>query len=415
MTVLRRSSSYSDGLLCLLVLTACDGDGKTRDSAVSDAAVASDVASEAGACPTASVRSGPFTRLTVRNAPSGMGLNDPSVEHIASQGVWLMAYTAVVPSPVFQHISLATSSDKGATWSYLGDVTPVSPKIEIKTSDLAVCGATTCTGTWGQESAGLLFDESDPDPNRRFKVFAHAYYFDYVGDRQMDIGYLALYTAKEPAGPWIETKLFGWPSSSPISNQGVAYDITAEPTLGLSDCVIVGEPAPLMRAPETIDLALSCPKGTTDIRLLRSLDHGKTWRFVSTLLTAGDGPKLGSESNDITGADLFFANGSYHLVASPFGAIQGPGGETFSGYHGCVVVAIADMEKGQVARCNGAPVVEASYLGLRGQFMGACAAAEGLAGSGMLLPIPDLTLIKPGEDLLPGTEVWQLFGSGTLP
>jgi hypothetical protein len=344
-----------------------------------------------------------------------MGITDPSVEYVAGQGIWLMAYTAVVPSPLYQHISLAASDDGGATWRYLGDVTPVSTGIKITTSNLAICGATTCTGTWVQESAALLFDDSDPDPNRRFKVFAHAYYFDYVGDRQMDIGYLALYTAKAPEGPWSETRLFGWPSSSPLSNQEVAYDVAADRGLGLGDCVIVGEPAALMRTEGIIDLALSCPKGTTDIRLLRSVDHGKTWTFVSTLLAAVDGPKLGSETNDITGADLFYANGAYHLIASPFGTILGPGGETFSGYHGCVVIAIADMDAGQVARCNGVPIVEASYFGLPGQFMGACSAAEGLTASGMLLPIPDLSLIKVGEDLPPGTEVWQLFGSRTVP
>lgn len=423
--------SHSVRWLCLLVAhaaMACDSESEDKDAAIPDAARASDAsmpldaapawdvgAAEAGACPAVSVRSGPFTRLTVSQAPSGMGINDPSVEYIASQGAWLMAYTAVVPSPLYQHISLAMSRDEGATWGYVGDVTPVSPEIAITTSDLAICGATTCTGTWGQESAALLFDAFDPDPERRFKVFAHAYYVDYVGDRQMDIGYLALYTANEPAGPWTETKLLGWPSSSPISNQGVAYDIATDLALGLSDCVIVGEPAALTRSPGTIDLALSCPKGTTDIRLLRSFDHGRTWTFVSTLLAAGDGPTLGSESNDITGADLYYADGAYHLIATPFGTIQGPGGETFSGYHGCVVVAMADMDKGEVARCNGAPVVEASYLGLPGQFMGACSAAEGLTGSGVLLPIPDLSLIKPGEELPPNTEVWQLFGSGTVP
>jgi hypothetical protein len=370
--------------------------------------------SEAGSCLAPPTRSGPFNRLTVSEAPSGMGINDPSVERIESLGVWLMAYTAVVPNPLYQHISLAASNDAGATWHYLGDVTPVAPEIEITTSDPSVCGAAKCTGTWVQESASLLVDESDPDPEQRIKVFAHAYYYDYVGGQQMAIGYLALYTAGDTSGPWTETKLFGWPSSAAISNQNAAYDISTASSLGLTDCVIVGEPAALMRAQGIIDLALSCPKGTTDIRLLRSTDHGRSWTFVSTLLTAADGRKLGGNSDDITGADLYYANNAYHLIASPFGTIQGPDSE-FSGYHGCVVVSIADMDAGRVARCNGAPVVEASYSGLTGQFMGACSAADGLTASGMLIPIPDLTLIKTGQSLPPDTEVWQLFGSGTIP
>jgi hypothetical protein len=47
--------------------------------------------------------------------------------------------------------------------------------------------------------------------------------------------------------------------------------------------------------------------------------------------------------------------------------------------------------------------------------MGACSAAEGLTGSGMLIPIPYLSLIPAQGDLPPNTEVWQLFGSGTIP
>jgi hypothetical protein len=348
---LQRRPRLMDRWIDQQALPACGGGGKGQDAATLDARAPT----EPGACPPVATRSGPFTRLTVGNAPSGMGINDPSVEHLPAQNLWLMAYTAVVPSPLYQHISLASANDNGSTWSYLGDVTLASSNITITTTNLSICGKATCTGTSGQESPALLFDEFDRDPNRRFKVFAHAYYFDLIGDRQMDIGYLALYTAKDPTGPWTETRLFGWPSSSSLSNQGVVYDISRDRALGLDDCVIVGEPAPLLRAPGTIDLALSCPKGTTDIRLLRSLDHGKTWSFVSTLLTAEDGPKLGSQTKDITGGDLFYANDAYHLIVSPFGTIQGPGGETFSGYHGCLVVAVADMDQGPVARCNGSP------------------------------------------------------------
>jgi hypothetical protein len=47
--------------------------------------------------------------------------------------------------------------------------------------------------------------------------------------------------------------------------------------------------------------------------------------------------------------------------------------------------------------------------------MGACSAAEGLVASGMLIPIPDLSLIESGAELAPNTEIWQLFGSGTIP
>jgi hypothetical protein len=64
-------------------------------------------------------------------------------------------------------------------------------------------------------------------------------------------------------------------------------------------------------------------------------------------------------------------------------------------------VPVADLDAGQVARCGSAPVVEASYLGQPGQFVGACSADVGASASGMLIPVPDLSASEP----------FQLFAS----
>jgi hypothetical protein len=204
-----------------------------------------------------------------------------------------------------------------------------------------------------------------------------------------------MYTAGDAEGPWTETRLFGWPSSSPFSTTDVAYDVTVQPDLaGLHECLIVGEPGALVRPPGTIDLALSCVApggaGAIDIRLVRSHDHGRTWVFVGTLLTADDAAPLGGTSREINGADLFFADGAYHLIATPVAPVDFPSGRD-KGYRGCVVVPVADIEAGRVERCGGAPVVEASYLGQPGQFVGACSTDAGATASGMLIPVPDLT------------------------
>lgn len=343
-------------------------------------------------------RNGPYNRVIVAGESSALGIIDPSVEYAATESTGLMAYTAV-PSVERVHISMAASDDRGARWRYVGDVT-VARSIMIDTTDNAVCGSSSCDGNLVHESPSLVVDPFDPDPSRRLKVFAHAYFFGR--ERQLQIGYLGLYTAADVEGPWTETKLFGWTSSSSLSTVQVEHDIANDPTLPeLHDCVIVGEPAALVRAPGTIDLALSCARAVTDIRLLRSSDHGATWDHVGTILTAEDGRRMGATTNEITGADLFYANGAYHLIATPVGLVDFPHGRE-NGYRGCVVVSIDDIDTGRVARCDGAPVVEARYLGQPGQFVGACSADAGATACGMLIPVPDLTSAAP----------FQLFASG---
>jgi hypothetical protein len=335
------------------------------------------------ACGPGVERDGPYTRFTVANDDIGTaGFIDPSVEYPSGAAAGLMTYTTV-PDPGHDEIAIAASIDAGASWNFQALVTTATPA----TID---CGSTTCTGTMIDESSSLVLDPTD-DSSRRLKVFAHEYLFDT--QRELLFGYIAMYTAATPTGPWAETKLFGWTSSSSVSTTGVAYNISTDPRLPeMHDCVIVGEPGGYVRANGTLELVLGCNTATTaDIRLLRSTDHGVTWTFVSKLLTPDDGVALGGAHREITGGDLFFAAGKLHLVATPDGDVTYPGGTTGDGYRGCVVVPIADIDAGTVERCNGAPVIETAYRGQPGQFVGACTAAEGASAAGMLIPVPQFT------------------------
>jgi hypothetical protein len=291
------------------------------------------------------------------------------------------------------HIAIATSTDSGATWIFQAAVSQASA-VTISTSDPRVCGASLCAGTLVQETSSIVLDPTDPDANRRLKVFAHEYFFG--SGMNFALGYLAMWTASVPAGPWTETKLFGWPSKSPISTSGVAYDVHTAPELAaLADCLIVGEPGAIVRSDGTLDLALACPApgggtATIDIRLVRSTDHGRSWRFVAKLLTPMDADVLGSTQHMVSGPDLFYANGGYHLLVTPIGLVNFSTG-TVPGSRGCIVLPIADLEGGVVTRCGGAPVIEAAYRGQPGQFVGACTAAPGATATGVLIPVPDVS------------------------
>lgn len=387
--------------LWICAICGCGGGGSNTPDATAtvDTAGTADAGPDGATCPPGADRPGPYAaRVTIEGDTAARGWIDPSIEYPAGADFGLMSYTTVPDEP-HVHTAIAVSTDHGASWHYQGDVTAAVP-ITIDSSDPAVCGATTCTGTWVHESSSLVLDPSDPDPDRRLKVFVHSYFYGAM--QWFRLGYVALYTSATPDGPWTETKLFGWDSPSSVSSTGVVYNVQTDPQLaGLDDCFIVAEPGANVRADGTIDVALGCVKiagsvGTIEIRLVRSTDHGASWSFVSTLLTPDDGTLLGAAQRHINGADLFYAGGSYHLIVTPDGPVDAPGGGgTFDGYRGCEVVAIEDLDAGTVARCGGAPVVEAAYMGEPGRFTGACSAAEGDTVDGVLIPEPDFAFADP--------------------
>ncbi|MGH7296464.1 MAG: hypothetical protein ACRELB_16120 [Polyangiaceae bacterium] len=90
------------------------------------------------------------------------------------------------------------------------------------------------------------------------------------------------------------------------------------------------------------------------VLLLRSVDHGATFSYVSSLLTATDASCLASPVSMVDGPDLFVAGGTEYLVVTPIGPVTLSG----NGYSGCVTIPIADAAAGRVERiAGGAPKV----------------------------------------------------------
>jgi hypothetical protein len=298
-----------------------------------------------------------------------------------------MSYSTV--NGVVVSTRMAQSTDRGATWTYVGDVNTPSAAT-VTTSDTAVCDAGTCSGTTVHEVSSLVVDTGDPDSTRALKVFAHTYFTNPA--LHYEIGDIDVYTAPAAAGPWTRTKLLGWPSSSPESTSGVAQDIATDAKLaGLAGCTVLTEPGAIVRG-ASLDLALGCLRGdgTIEVVLLRSTDHAQSFSYVSTLLTASDAAALGAPMRRINAADLFTVGGASYLVATPDGPVN-VGAATIDGYTGCLVFPFADVTAGTLARCAGAPVVLSSYERATGRFAGACTAAEGATAAGMIVPIADLT------------------------
>ena len=317
------------------------------------------------------------------------GTSDPSVWYPAGAQTGYMAYSAS-GAPGDLHLRVASSSDRGATWTYLADVNAVTPWTVPVTKDGLtgpVCGAgvTSCKGRLVHEVASIIDDATDPVPARRWKVFAYSYFMTPTNKSYYFIGFISLFTAPDPAGPWSAmTKVLGWPSPSPVSTDGVLLNTADVPEL--ANTLFLNEPTALLRPDGSIDLALmdvkiigSAPAPSTV--LLRSKDHGASWQFVSTMLAPDDATKVGEPVVGFGGQNLFTAGGKEYLLVSPRGDIPNWGG----GYRGCLVLPVDDGEAGHVARdALGAPIVlrriDTPPTPIR--FFGACTYAEGATEMG---------------------------------
>ncbi len=270
------------------------------------------------------------------------GWFDPSVVHPAGSAKGYMSYSVVdgeVGSHVMVHTRIASSADGGATWDYEAEVNSNEPL----TID---CGSSTCTGVYNHETSSLVHDPDDPDGTRAWKLFTHSYLLTEEGTLYT-LGYLAMWTASSPEGPWSgPSNVIGWTSISDLSSDGAAtllQDIDA-----LSDCVAITEPSLRLRSDGSLDLAVGCAyEGGWKIRIekLNSTDHAQSWTHVASLLGPSDAEDWGYFES-VNAAQLFEVEGTEYIIATPRGETAGG----FDGYRGCFVVELES--DGSTRRCD---------------------------------------------------------------
>jgi hypothetical protein len=401
-TSMVKTNSIWSSIIVVCLILACSSEntngipivadsGTTQDAqARMDGSVADGAVSN---CPLpATPDTGSTKLLSIMGEPADPdGIFDPSILYPAGATAGLMVYSSISGKVV--HTRLAASNDSGATWAYLSDVNTAAPA-RITTTDMAVCGAATCDGTWVYETPSVVIDIDEPE--RLLKVFVHRYFLSAMQGLRYDIGGISMFSAKAPMGPWTESKVIGWNSSSPSSSIGATQNASTDPMLsGVADCFLLTEPgaliAPITATPSALHLAVGCVRIITkentpiEIRLLRSLDHGASWRYVSTLLNAADAATFGAVKRQFNAPNLYAKNGKLYLFASPDGPIAiGNAGASFGGYRGCLGFAVDDLETGTLKRCEGKPTVSASLPGIDKRFLGACTYAEGATKLGVL-------------------------------
>ena len=359
-------------LAIVAILGACSGEHGGNPDAASDTVVPDAAVDAPPTCATpVTVNPATASEIAVVGETAAEGIFDPSIIYPVGAMAGAMTYSSV-PDQLTIRTHVAVSSDHGATWTMAAEAN-MPEATSIASSD---CGGT-CTGNLISEVSSLVYDDTDANPNARWKLFAHRYLVSPGQGSAVVLHYvlgtIALQTAPAPSGPWsAPQKLIGWNhAGSTYSSTGVVANVS---TLAgtAQDCLALTEPGALV-LPDAIDLAVGCVylvAGDTQphirVELLRSPDHGATWGSVGTLVRPEDAAGCFGATTSINGADLFVENGHEYVSATPTDSL---------GYHGCLVFPIDDPATGAIRRdaTNHAVVTHAITAA---QFDGACTYAE---------------------------------------
>jgi hypothetical protein len=368
---------------------ACGPSSSSSSSPVVDAGADSSAA-DAATCASGNVTVDPAStpKLAVANdRNSTNGIFDPSLIWPPGSTRGFLSYTSLGSSALFTRI--ATTTD-GTTFTYAVDANAYAD-LAVATTDTTVCNATSCNGRMVHETSSLIYDATDPDASRRFKLFDYSYVIvpAAASPAQHAWGYIGLYTSASGDSTWSSgTKAIGWASTATsVSSDGAEAVLTN--TADLSDCAAFTEPAAIVDVSGNIDLALGCVSKNSGnpvrVVLVTSTDHAKTFSYVGVLLTSADGPSVGSNSTGVQPTDLFQDDGDTYLIVSTLGTTPTIANSP-AGYVSCTTIAVSDLASAKVERdASNNPVVVRKLTAPGGTFTGACAFKSEFA-AGYLVP-----------------------------
>jgi hypothetical protein len=299
------------------------------------------------------------------NSPSG--ITDASLLNTDS-ALW-MAYSSVhyyqQSSLLIQDMStsLAYSNNGGTSFTYLKTIGNAS-SASITPRTLNPCGNISCSGRWAYAAPFIVDDNGDPDSSKRYKLFAHKYFF-YPQNTPAaihELGAIVMWTAASPESAWSSEKVvLSWDATPlPLATTNNIKNINS----ALNECVALSDGSATVYK-SALDFAFGCRNedGTQKIVLLRSTDHASTFKYISTPLSAGDANYF--DGQYFTAPSLIVsASNTPVLIATPVinRTINGAG--NLNANSGCVVFPFADQETGNLFRAEGQPIsiLEIPYL-----------------------------------------------------
>jgi hypothetical protein len=358
-----------------------------------------------GTSPAASIQAQPtvprtadYSEIVVADNPSpSHGLTSPALLRTASGQIW-MAYADVDVSgsgPVLSSsIRLAHSTDNGASYIYDQEVGRPVDTIGLSPN-----------GRWHYRTPWLIEDSSDPNANRRFKLFAHKYFFNNntnTTNTRFDYanGAIAMWTAATPDGDWSDEQIVvGWAATpAALLPQTRVNQLNA----ALQSCLWLDEGGASVGS-DGIDMVFSCAiedplslELQRKIVLLRSINHTQSFSYVATLLQPADA--VAFEASYFSMPALLPGAGTAPvLFASPVNA-EIVDEETAQG---CVLFPIADAKTGKLFVENDEPLA-LQTLEPAGVDSGGCAWDRSIPAKGILMEDragSDYTIQATGKSL----------------
>lgn len=337
-------------------------------------------ANRAGTGPAATIQAEPsaattsgYRTLAVAGNPEPAGIADAALLRSTSGTIW-MTYAAVDASGSgsirSSAVRLAHSDDGGNSYLYDAEIGTPAPT------------GLPSGGEWHYRTPWLIEDPTDPIAERRFKLFAHRYFFSLVGPVvDFQTSAIVMWTAATPNGPWAdEAVVLGWSSGTPAALQ--PYVDVRELHASLQECLWFDEGSAAVRD-GGIDFALSCAiddpfaEGRArKIVLLRSSDHAATFSYVATPLVPNDAVALGGDSFSRP-ALVPGAGAAPLLIATPVVALDGTG-------LGCIAYPFADPAAGTLFVEEETPQILLN-LPPSGTNSGACTWDRGIPQNGILM------------------------------
>jgi len=337
--------------------------------------------------------------LTIEGDPTGdnYGIYDPSIEYSRDGTVGWLLYSSVTgeykPVGKYVHTCLAKSIDHGRTWTYVGRINTSADA----TLDLG--DGKTLAGAWRYEVSTLVRDDGAPEGD--WKLFVHKYFWSPKKDRMFAYGWIAMRTARDPAGPWsAEIPLFGAGKNPPAPYHETRVDLNSLHA-DLRHQVTYSEMGSLSHDGILyLSIGAMWILGPDKIVLIRSRDHARTWEYVRTLATRDDAKALGYGWLD--GSSLTEDHGRFFLLATP--------GSHKLMHDGTIVFEFESLDQGALKRDSDGHLAIAAYFPPQGSILSGPGAGQSdydehnTAGG----------LIMPQFNLHKYPHVFQIFSTGRM-
>lgn len=357
-------------------------------------------------------------KLTVAGLTAD-GIFDPSIAKDPISGKLWMSYSAVNKSALFPtqnnispHTRLAFSTDAGDSWTDIGAVNAISDV----TLPLA---APNHAGTWMNEVSTLIYDPG-ANSGERWKLMWQTF-LKINGVPHFEHSWIAVKMAATPEALAMApaVKLFAsflYDTGNNSAASATAPPIATTPAIQIDTAFaqlktcIMGEPS-LYANSSAVYLTLQCeqfndPANNNDndrlIFLMKctspcNLTNAASWTVLGRLFNRSESTAVEPFYNGGYAAPALVskADGVYLLVT--------PTEDPDTLYKGCTAFKFADLDRAQLEKSGGFPVIKQKIEGSIGKFRGACSYHGDETAGGVLQS--ELSALPNGEFQIFSTHI----------